>query len=648
MRRSLATGPVALALLLAAFLALRLPALTADPPAELVSHYQDFAFSIFDEGWWTANARHAVQTGHVLGTGFDLFWVSPVFTLLQTLAFAIGGPSLAAGRLLSIAMGALGLLLLWRAGRGEGAGRGAGTAALAAFLWTVSFAPAQLGRLAVPETSGATLGLAGALALLSRRRAGAFAAGALAGAAALVKPHFGFLVPTFLAAEVVLAIRHERSVARGAVFVVLGLAVPALVWGSIVALHARDFAELGQFYLTDRWFAGVPPELSFGVAQIKPLAQVLVAGVVYRQHFFAVLPFVFLLAVLALPRIGGAVLAPRRETGVGDAAIVFGLWAVIGGGLIATLPFQPLRYYRPLVPALVYLAAWCLTAPPPAAAPPSGEEAGAVARWRRRAVALVRWGAGAFALVQIVFAGLQSWAPAALVARSTTRVQLLHPVDFHLAPFLVGLFRDRSLDAFTALPRELAMMAALATCGAAALLAGGTVALVLARPLARGVHGLERRVPRAAVAVVVLALAWQAFQWVRWIPERAWTLPEMSREIVRLVPPDATVSPGGTYSLGTSLRFDSAAVRKGAMFDATGSCDYFVALAGHPWIGELPPGEIERRYPGSEPLATFDLTGGYVYRLYRAARPPGESGAGLSPGSAHTSGGTSPPPRTTP
>jgi hypothetical protein len=614
-------GGTSLVLLLVLYLALRLFALTADPPAGLVSHYQDFAFSVFDEGWWTANAREAVLHGHVRGTGFDLFWVSPFFTGLVTAAFTLGGVSLASARMLSIAMGLVVVVGLWWAGR-TGPGR-EGRAdddvvragRWAALLWVVSFVPAQLGRLAVPETSGMALGVAGAVALLTGTNPGRFAAGLLAVLAMLVKPHFGLLVPSFLAASLVLAIRHGRPVVPALVLPILGAAVPLAAWGAYVAAHSAEAAGLASFYLTDRWFAGAPPGLG-SLAFVKPAAQVAIAGVVYRHHFLLYLPGVFLLAALAAPRAWSAVAEPRRSaSAVPDAVIVFGLWALVGGALLATLPFQPLRYYRPLVPALVFLAAWALTAR-------GAAEAGAGRR--ERLAVVLRWVLGTFALVQLLFAALAAWLPADLVARTSTRVQLLNPVEFHLAPFLVSLVKAGSLAPFAELPREIAEVAALALCGAVALGVGGLVALVLARPLVRGVRALETVVPRRAAGVLLaLMIAGQAFHWMRWLPERAYTLPAMARELERIVPPDEVISPAGTYSLDARREFDSSAVREGAMFDPTGGADWFVALAGHPWIGVLPEGEIERRWPGSEHVATFDLTGGYVYHLYRAGLPRG-------------------------
>jgi hypothetical protein len=200
-----------------------------------------------------------------------------------------------------------------------------------------------------------------------------------------------------------------------------------------------------------------------------------------------------------------------------------------------------------------------------------------------------------------------------------------------LAQFLGDLAKVRSPAPFEALPREIAHLAALALCGALALAGGTLLAAVAARPIVRAVRAAEARVPRAAGVLTVLIVGSQLLRWGLWFPDRASTLPEMSRRLGLLVPPDAVVSPAGTYSLGSPLRFDSAAVRAGRMFDAEGGADYFVVLAGHPLIGVLPPGEIERRYPGSARVAAFELTGEYTYHLYRAAGAAGGPAALQTP-----------------
>jgi hypothetical protein len=287
---------------------------------------------------------------------------------------------------------------------------------------------------------------------------------------------------------------------------------------------------------------------------------------------------------------------------VSDAAIVFGMWALVGGAALSALPFQPLRYYLALWPAMLYLAAWTLTRPREAPA--------ALPRWG----GALRWVAGAFLAVQLAFATIWGWLPVRLAERATGRVALLDPPEFRITPFLLELARTRSLAPFEALPRELAQVAALALCGALALAAGGIVAIVFARALARGLVPLEAIAARSKWILAAI-VAFHAFHWIRWEP--AHTLPAMAREIDRIVPEDAVVSPSGTFSLDSRRRYDASAVARGAMFDAEGA-DYFVVLASHPRIGALPEGEIERRHPGSTRVAVFELTGDYVYHLYRA------------------------------
>ena len=585
------------------FVLLRVGTLTADAPGDLVSHYQDVASSVFDEGWWTANARELVTTGTLLGTGFDLFWVSPVFTALLSFAFAVLGPGLASARLVSVLLGAAGLVLLMYAGHGRPVGRVAGV------LWSVSFAGALLGRLALPETAGTALGLAGAVCLLRRRPGACVAAGAFAMLAALVKPHFVFLVPAFLASAGWLAARRAEPWLRPPAWVLAGAVLPAALWGAWVAAHSAEALELMSFYLKDRWFAGAG---GGGFALAKPALQVLVAGVVYRHPFFTYLPFAFVFAIAALPSLGAALVRPRSSS-VPDEVVVFGVWAVAGGVMISTLPFQPFRYYLPLVPAVVYLAAWLLYGDG-AEADRAEAPVGRPARWLRRGLT---WAAGVALGAQGVFAVLHALVLSPLVGfAGERRLQLGQPVDFHIAPFLAGLAKSRSLASFAELPRELAYVAALALFGAVALLAGIVLGPWLGRVLSAGVE----RARRARTPLLVGAVLFQALLFATWFPGRAYTLPDMGRELDALVPAGATVSPAGTYTLTSDRRFDSTAVRDGRMFDAEGGADYFVVLERHPTIGVRPPAAIETAYPGSERVAVFELTGGYVYALYRAAR----------------------------
>jgi hypothetical protein len=591
---------VAAALVVAAiFLGLRLPAIDADLPAELSSHYQDVAFTIFDEGWWTASAREHALFGRAFGTGFDLVWVSPVFTAVERAAFACGGVSIATARLASVAMGMAGALLVLALDPRSRAVRAA------AALVAVSFAGAQLGRLALPETTGTTLGIAGAVCLVRGGRRGAILAGLAAGLAALTKPHFLTIVPAFALAAFLLARRRSEPWARPAALVIAGAALPIALWIGWAAARPDEVRALLEFYGSDRWFARPSSLVPALLGLAKPALQVAVSGTVYRDALFAHFPFAFAIGVLTLPVILATGL--RRSSAVPDSVLVMAAWALVGGAAIFALPFQPLRYWAPLVPAFTVIAAWSLVERPRAPA----------SRW----AAVFSWIAGVIVLAQVLFAALESFALAGLVARAApARVPLLSPPELHLTPFLVDLARSRSLAPFSSLPREHAHLAASALLGALAAGAALAIGIVAARPLARGGAALVAHWPTRALVIAWLVL--EAIHWTQWIPSRATTIRDMGRTLGAVLPADAVVSPAGAYSLESPLRFDSRAVLEGRMFDATGAAGatHFIALLDHPTIGVMPRGEIERRYPGSKELERFPLTGRYTYALYRA--PP--------------------------
>ncbi len=587
----------------AIFLVLRLFALDADLPARLASHYQDVGFTVFDEGWWTANARQSALFGRALGTGFDLVWVSPVFTAVERVAFAAGGVSLAMARAASVVVGLAGVLLLLAIDPRARSGR------IAAFLVAVSFAGAQLGRLALPETTGTMLGLAGAVVLVRGGRRGAAFAGIFAGLAALAKPHFVTLGPALALAAFLLARRRGESAARPAALVLAGMLIPLALWGTWAASRSADVTPLVHFYGAQRWFARPSELVNALVGAAKPALQVLVSGTVYRHALFAHFPFAFVLAVLAIPAI--LVSVWRRDRDVPDSVVVFATWGLVGGLGVASLPFQPLRYWAPLVPAFAYVGAWAVI------------DRGAVLVASRGRIARAgAWFAGVVVAAQLFFALLRPFVVPALVERAAGgRVPNLHPPEIHLTSFLLEVARTRSLSSFASLPREHAELAALSLLGAVCVVGALTIGLLAARPLARAPALLPSRVP--AVAVLCLWLGYELVLWSQWAGHREWTIRDMGRALDAQLPRESVVSPAGTYSLESGLEFDSRAVLDGRMFDPTGGATHIVALVDHRLIGVLEEGEVERRWPGSERLATFSLTGGFIYGLW--ALPSRES-----------------------
>lgn len=606
MRTRVSSGTWVVVALAATFLGLRLPALDADLSARLSAHFQDVGFTVFDEGWWTANARESVLFGRTLGTGFDLVWVSPVFTAFERLAFGIGSVSLATARAASVVAGLVGALVLLAMDRGSRASR------LAAFLAAVSFAGAQLGRLALPETLGTTLGLAGAACLARRVPLASLWAGVFAALATLTKPHFAVLIPSFALATILLArSRREKSFPAVAGFLAASLGVLA-VWAAFAFAHRAAVSELLRFYGSSRWFARPAGVVDAFLDAAKPFFQVAFLGLASRHSLFANVPFAFTLVLLALPIV--AMRAWRLRPALSDAAIVMMSWALVGGVAIALLPFQPLRYWMPLAPSFYFLAAWWMT-----------ERAPAALHDEDRAPRLFHWVAAVALFSQIIYAALDAiLIPRIAALAGPVRVWMPDAPPFHLASFLVELARDRSLAPFTGLPQEHAILAASAFAAALAF-ASAVMAATLGLGLwMRAIAMLERRLPTRLI--LVLWIAFEALLWAQWNPTRSTSIRDLGRTLSALLPADAVVSPAGTYSLESRLAFDSRAVRDRRMFDATGAATHFLVLAEHPLVEALPEDEIERRWPGSERLATFTLTGGFVYRLYRAARPP--SGVG--------------------
>lgn len=593
----------AAAALLLAFLALRLPFLADDLPVPLTGYYQDLASPVFDEGWWTANARERVLSGHFLGTGLDLVWISPVFTAAMTGAFAAFGPTLTAARLAAVLLGAAGLGFLLAAGRGARSPATRRAAVLAVALWTVGGSAAHLGRLALPETAGTTLGLAAAWWLLRRPRA-ELGAGVLVGLAMLSKPNFAFLLPAFVITAWTMARPAGRAAVPAALRLVAGAAVPLAGWAAFAAAHAAAVGEILAFYDMGRWVTRPPEGVSAFAAGVKPLLQTIAVGTVYRHPVALAVPGIFVLAALAIPRaLSGA---PRPE----PLVRLFAAWALCGGLLVAASPFQPLRYFIPLLPAWTFLAAWFVT--------PDADRTGTPGS---RGAAALRLAGIALLAAQAAYAVLQSTLAPELAARaSTLDLDPLRPREFHLTPFLLDLLRTRSLDTFASLRRQEGVIAALVICGALASALGVLVAPFLQRGAAAAFRpgALSPRGARLVAAGLVLSVV---LPWIPALRHRARTVADMGEDLARRLPAGSIVAPGGTYALGTTLRFHSGSVRRHARTEPGPGVTHVVALESHPLLGRVPPGGNASAF-GARRLAAYALGGGYVYGLY-ALDPPG-------------------------
>jgi 4-amino-4-deoxy-L-arabinose transferase-like glycosyltransferase len=601
------------------YLSVRLPLLLLDPPDSLVTHYRDAASSMYDEGWWTANARQWALTGHFLGTGLDLGWLSPVFTALQSVAFAIGGVSLASARAVSLTAGLVSILFLFGLGSaGRDADRHARRVAAGAALWLAfAFVPSHFGRLALPETTGTAFGVAGAWLLVRGGTLRGVAAGLLCGLAMLTKPHLGVVVPAFAVAAGVLAARRGQRVVPAIARVLVAAALPVLLWAIFAASHREAVAPLVAFYNTGRWVPNGSGPAAW-VALVKFVYETLTRGVVYRHSLLLHAPVLFVIGVLAVPTIVRTALHPARHREISDATIVMGSWAVVGGLLLSAISYQPLRYFVPVFPALAWLASSALLGAPVADSAPASEDRGI----RGRLFAALRWIAVAVLAAQVAFAVLyETFVPAVQNAARGGDLNLLHPTPFDLTAFLHKLVGAGSLEPLLALPRGHAYGAATVLSAAAAGVVGLLAATLLFR---RTASWFRPAVPaRWRRFVVGGAVAIQLVLWGAWWPQRADTVHAAGVDLGRRLGPAALVSPGGTFALDNRVRFSSVSVRdgKGHMFDASGTATHFLCLERHPRGPFIPEGAIEEQYPGSERLTGYRFTGGYVFGLYRAAAP---------------------------
>jgi hypothetical protein len=587
------------AVALGLFLALRVAFLVDDPPSSLVCHYQDLASSVFDEGWWSAAARDRVLFGEAHRSGFDLSWVSPAFSAFLTAVFSFAGVGLGTARGAVVVVGAIGVVLLLSLG-----GWQCRASRLAALWWSVSFAAANLGRLALPESVGTTLGLAAAWLVIRGGSARLLAAGVLSAGAILVKPTFAFLLPSMAAGAAALAARRRESVPAAALRLAGGAALPLAVWLAYVALHAEEARRILHFYDMGRWLARTPADVGAVTALVKPVLHNVAAGVIYRHPLLVHLPVAMIVGAMAAPALWTALLRPAQRTDVSDSAVVAGAW-LLGASLeLALVPYQPMRYFLPLLPALAFVAAWAVTdgaSSPPAAA-------------RSKLWRVLRWGAATLVTAQLAFAALSPTLGHVLAERGAAgELDPLDPIPtLRITGLLLDLARARSLGPLEPLRAQEAYFAAMVISALVALVAGVVVASVLGATIDRAVRSAA-----AWRALPLVALGWQAVLWAVWLPERDDSVLRMSRDLPARVEPSAVISPGGTFALENRLRFDSSALLRGRMFDDEGGATHFLVLRSHPLVGRVAEESLRRRFPESARLATYALSGGFVYDLYR-------------------------------
>ena len=365
-------GALALA---AAVLWLLLPFAGSDPPSGLTASNATWT----DEGFNLGNARRWALTGTFATGDIDRSLTNGAYSALAAGIFAVTGPSLAAGRALSMVALAVAVLLL-ALGLARPLGR------MPALLAGVALGGSDLmlehGRLALVEaTVVALLAAAFVLAVRAAWRPTPIAGvglGVLLAAAVSVKATALLPAVVMLAVLLVAAVRRrDRPALAMGLAAAASAALVALAW--LLAVALPNWVRL-------RTALRVWPQVDY---LDDPLG---IAGRVWRHLADSDQAVGRSLPLLLAAAVGLAVLAarwrrlqpPARDALVMAAAWGIGLWLVVAAGDYLPGHYAaPNRYVVPALPGLAVLAGFGLAV----VAYRVGGDAGTAAGQRRAAVA---------------------------------------------------------------------------------------------------------------------------------------------------------------------------------------------------------------------------------------------------------------------
>ena len=323
-----------------------------DPPAGLTASNAPWT----DEGFNLANARERVLGGRFATGDVDRSLTNGAYSALAAATFAVTGPSLAAGRALSMAATAA-AVLLFALGLARPLGRPA--ALLAAAALGGSDLMLEHGRLALVEATVVAL-LAGALVLAARaaeRPSAAAGAGLGLLVAAAVSVKANALLPGLVLLAVLLAAaaaRRDRRALRMGLAGLGTLVLAAAAWLAVVALPNWDRLATSVRIWPTVEYLGAPAAVAGRVGRYLADAD----GALARS-----------LPLLVAAALGLGFLVRRwpwlppaaRDTLVMGGLWGIGLWlAVAVGDYLPGHYIAPNRYVVPALPGLAVLAGFGL------------------------------------------------------------------------------------------------------------------------------------------------------------------------------------------------------------------------------------------------------------------------------------------------
>jgi 4-amino-4-deoxy-L-arabinose transferase-like glycosyltransferase len=584
----------------------RVAHLSADPPVSLSQAFQNVGVFLYDEGWWTANARHKVLFGEWTFGSYNLMYVSPVFNDLAWAAFSLFGVSLKAARLPSLILGLLGLLLFFFLAR-RGLGPQWGTAAT--FITGLSYPLTIYHRVALLEPAALFFALLAGFLWFQKAAFWSLLAGASVALALLTKLSLVYLVPVFVLLG---ALGWTKGGRKKCILFLAGLSLSSVVWLFAFFLpHRGDVLAAYRQYDRGRWIPGAVGYLSFGLNAVKLLFQSLITGAVYRHEVLSQMPLLFLVSWF------GALVLLRRPGAISGPSAFFLLWAGIGGFFLALSSYQPMRYFCPLIPAMGYLTtAWARSAWP--SGKPSGGKAGA-SFWLH----LLGWAGLSIVLSQVLYAVLLPVVRNYSAQLGLPENDLFRPQTFSLSAMLWRIVKSRSLSLLFSLNRQQTWMA-LQTLLAVVSLASGTalaaLAFVFFGPTLRAAkHFLMR--PALVVIVLTLGLGFDLCQTWTWALHPKYTIRDFSRYLGEALPPGTVVSPSGAYALENRLRYDNSELWTGKVVKYDPPVNAVVLLDSHPLLGKGKLQDILREHEDAFLLKrTAVLDGQYHLAVFKLER----------------------------
>jgi 4-amino-4-deoxy-L-arabinose transferase-like glycosyltransferase len=315
-----------------------------------------------DEGLWTTSTKNFLLFDDWFMDGRNHLFLSPVFHFLSLGVFALLGPSIEAARVVSVLAGVGSVALIYLLGMRLLGDR---TVALlaAAFMaldpWAVIHS-----RQAMTESVLLFFILGAAVLLLGRSRRELVLAGAVFSLAILTKLNAaamglalgGYLLLRSPAGGSTPAWR--RRLEDGALFGGAALGLAALGYWAVAQVDPERFVEVFQRELGGEHVGA--GEASTGRLGLRPV----LAGSTLLE-LLRLNPFLFTYAAL-----GGIVAWASKARG----RLLLGLWLVVGFAFPLLQIYQPIRYFFPVVPALLLLVAFLVAGMSRAVSPGAGQD----------------------------------------------------------------------------------------------------------------------------------------------------------------------------------------------------------------------------------------------------------------------------------